>query len=242
MAHEIGITLRQYFDVVARRSQALDKHIRETRFHAQIAAGRAPGAAQQPARRLDRARERHPVAHMAREHRSLRLRLAIAAHGPVGDHAAISEHRERRIEGVERQPAGLERIQGTGVERKARAPILHQHAGPGQHHAGAEFPVERLEVGDDETGGVGGADPNCAARASRGPPRRSLAAIDGQNLAVEERRREIAIDGLRQAIGIRDHPVARGKGPFRRFDEPVHVVESLTLWNAQAREQREDEQ
>src|SRR5215831_4577203 len=35
-------------------------------------------------------------------------------------------------------------------ERKTRAPILHQHAGPRQHHAGAEFPVGRLHVGDDE--------------------------------------------------------------------------------------------
>ena len=242
MAHGVRIRLRQHLDVVPRRQESVDESAVEARFHAQIAVRCAPGAAQQPARGVDRAHEWRPVAHVAREYRRLRLRLTVAAHGAVGDDAAVGEHGERRIERMRRQPAGLEHVQRAAFERKARAAILHQHAGPGQHHAGAEFPVERLEVGDDETGGVGGADPNCAAGASRGLPRRGLAAIDGQSLAVEERRREIAIDGLRQAIGIRDHPVARGKGPLCRFDEPVHVVESLTVWNAHAREQREDEQ
>ena len=35
-------------------------------------------------------------------------------------------------------------------EQKAGAAVLHQHAGARQHAAGAEFPVERLDVGDDE--------------------------------------------------------------------------------------------
>jgi hypothetical protein len=88
------------------------------------------------------ARERRPVAHVAREYRRLHLRLTIAAHGAVGDDAAVGEHGERRIERMWRQPAGLERVQRAAFERKARAAILHQHAGRGQHHAGTELPIE----------------------------------------------------------------------------------------------------
>ena len=87
---------------------------------------------------------------MAREHGGLRLRLAVAAHGAIGDDAAVLERGERRIERVERPAAGLERVERFRIEREARAAVLHQHAGRRQHAAGAELPIERLDVGDDE--------------------------------------------------------------------------------------------
>ena len=130
--------------------------------------------------------ERRAVSHVPGEQRGLRLRLAIAAHGAIGDDAAVREHRERRIERVERQPAGRERIQRARFERKAGAAILHQYAGRGQHDARAEFPIERLDVGNDEPGRVGGAHPHRVAFTIRGRPVRGLAAIDLERLAVEK--------------------------------------------------------
>src|SRR6516162_10147215 len=49
MAPDVRIRLRQHFDVVPDRHQAVDERAIEARFHAQIALRRAPGAAQQPA-------------------------------------------------------------------------------------------------------------------------------------------------------------------------------------------------
>src|SRR6266404_9007330 len=69
MAHDVRIRLRQHLDVVPSRQESVDESAIETRFHAQIAVRRSPGAPQQPARGVDRAREWRPVAHVAREYR-----------------------------------------------------------------------------------------------------------------------------------------------------------------------------
>src|SRR5262249_35420938 len=84
--------------------------------------------------------------------------------------------------------------------------------------------------------------PDGPRRASSGLPGCGLAAVDRQTLAVEERRREIPIDRMRQTIGIGDHAVAHSKRALGRFNEPVHMVEALALRDAQALEQREDDQ
>src|SRR5262245_64472959 len=55
MAHDVRIRFRQHLHVVTGRQQAVDERAVEARFHAQIAARRAPGAPQQPARGVDRA-------------------------------------------------------------------------------------------------------------------------------------------------------------------------------------------
>ena len=102
-----------------------------------------------------------PETDMAGEQRRLDLRLGIAAHGAIGHDPPVAQHRQRRIERVQRQPPGLQPIERAAFEREAGAAVLHQHAGFRQHAAGAELPVERLDVGDDE-----------AARRRRRPSRR----------------------------------------------------------------------
>src|SRR5215472_12756600 len=89
MAHDVRIWLRQHLDVVPGRQQAVHERAVEARFHAQIALRRAPGAAQQPARGVDRAVEWHPVTNVPREYRRLRLRLTVPAHGAIADDAAV---------------------------------------------------------------------------------------------------------------------------------------------------------
>ena len=46
------------------------------------------------------------------------LRLAVAAHGAIGDDAAVFERGERRIERVERAAAGRERVSALGSSEK----------------------------------------------------------------------------------------------------------------------------
>ena len=162
-----------------------------------------------------------------RSQRGLRLRLAIAAHGAIGKDAAVREHRERRIERMERQPAGRQRIQRARFERKAGAAILHEYAGRGQYDAGAEFPIERLDVGNDEPGRVGGAHPHRVPFTIRGRPVRGLAAIDLERLAVEKPAVEIAVDRLLDAIGIGHGAVAHGEGALGRLDQAVHMIEAV---------------
>ncbi len=72
--------------------------------------------------------------------------------------------------------------------------------------------------------------------------RAALPAIDRKRLGVEELGIEVAIDRMRQIIGIGDHSVADAEGPLGRFDQPVDVIETLTLRDAQALEQRENDQ
>ena len=110
--------------------------------------------------------------------RSLRLRLAVAAHGAIGHDAAVLERGERRVERVERPPARRQRVQRLGVEREARAAVLHQHAGARQHAAGAELPVDRLDVGDDEAAASAAPIQIGVALAVRRRPGRGLAAVD----------------------------------------------------------------
>ena len=102
MAHGVGIGLVEHVDVVAGRQQAVDEIAVETRLHAQIGVRGAPGAAEQPARRIERRIERLAEHDVAGEHGGLRLRLAVAAHGAVGDDAAVLERGQRRVERVER--------------------------------------------------------------------------------------------------------------------------------------------
>ena len=65
VAHRVGIGVRQHLDVVAGRHQPVDQMAVEARFHPQVGVRRAPGAAEQPARRVERLVER----------------LAVTAHG-----------------------------------------------------------------------------------------------------------------------------------------------------------------
>src|SRR5262249_37307105 len=126
MADEVGVGFRQKLDLVAGREQAVDQIAVEAGFQAQAGAERAPGAAEEPAGRVDGALERLAIAHVAGEERSLGLRLAIAAHAAVGEDAAVGELGERRVEGGERPPAGLEGNWPGGSEAGACRSVLPQ--------------------------------------------------------------------------------------------------------------------
>ena len=175
-----------------------------------------------------------PNSDVTREHCGLRLRLAVAAHGAIGHDAAILEHRERRIEGVERQPAGRQQIERAAFERKARAAILHHHAGARQHAAGAEFPVQRLDVGDDEADRVGGAHPDGVALADGTGQREALRRSIFIASPARKRGSRQAIERVRETIGIGHDPVAHAQRPLGRFDQTVHVVEAFGLGNVEA--------
>ena len=147
---------------------------------------------------------------------------------------------ERRIERVERPAAGRQSVQRLGVERETRAAVLHQHAGCRQHAAGTEFPIERLDVGDDEARCIRRAHPDGVARALRRRPARGFFSIDLLSLDVEKFRcqkmGEIAVDLIR----IGDKTVAHAEGALGGFDEAVNVIEAFGLADTQAIEQRQN--
>ena len=67
VAHEVRIGFRQQLDVVAGRQQAIDEIAVEAGFEPLVCMGRAPGAAEQPARGVDRLVEWLPVGDVAGE-------------------------------------------------------------------------------------------------------------------------------------------------------------------------------
>src|SRR5664280_1412896 len=56
--HAVGIGLAQHLDIVAGRHQPIDQTAVEAGLQPQIGMARAPGASEQPARRVERALER----------------------------------------------------------------------------------------------------------------------------------------------------------------------------------------
>ena len=84
VAHDVGIGFIQDVDVVAGGSKRFDQVVGKPRFEPQRGARCAPRAAQNPARPVDRVRERLPEIHVAREQSGLRLRLAVAARATIG--------------------------------------------------------------------------------------------------------------------------------------------------------------
>src|SRR5437764_10657410 len=96
---------------------------------------------------------------MAREQGRLCLRLTVSAHGAIGHETSVAELRKCRIECVQRTPTRLECVDGIGGKRKARTPVLHEHAGGRKHDARSEFPIERLDIGNTEPGRVCSAHP-----------------------------------------------------------------------------------
>ena len=125
---------------------------------------------------------------------------------------------------------GASALSALRIEREAGAAVLHQHAGRRQHAARAELPIERLDVGDGEAGGVGRAHPDGVALAVAAPARarlcggRSCAASTSRKAGVEETRRSLG-----DAVRIGDDAVAHAEGALGRFDQAVDVLEALGL-------------
>src|SRR6202050_964871 len=159
VAHDIGVGLGQNIHIMAGGGKRVDEIAIEAGLEAQRGPRAAPGAPENPARTIDGVGERLTKLDIAREHRALRLRLAIAAHAAVGHDTPMLEDSERWIKRVERDAAWRQEIERAGFERKRRAPVLHQNPGARQHAARAEFPVNRLDIGHDQAARVGGAHP-----------------------------------------------------------------------------------
>src|SRR6185437_16692635 len=111
-----------------------------------------------------------------------------------------------------------------------------------QHAAGAELPVERLDVGDDETGRVRRAHPDRVALTVGLRPLRRLAAVDLFAFGVKEVRVEIAQKIAVYRVGIGDLTVAHDEGALGRFDQAVNVGKAVAFGDAQAVEQGENDE
>src|SRR5581483_315014 len=135
MAHALGVALGEDPDGMAGALECADQVGVEALLHRQFAAVGPPGAAEAPARRVDGVARLHAEGGVAREDRSLELRLAVAAHAAIGDRAAVAETGERRIERVEGLAAGAQWIDRGGIEREGGAAVLPEDAGARQEDA-----------------------------------------------------------------------------------------------------------
>src|SRR5262249_45409298 len=145
----------------------------------------APRASKQPARRVERLFKRMAECDMAREYSRLALRLTVATHGAIGDDATILEHGERRIKRVKGATTGGKRINRLWVERETCSAVLHHDAGRRQNTARAEFPIQRLNIRNDEPARICRAHPDGIAFTMRCRPARGLACIDFCGFRVE---------------------------------------------------------
>ena len=173
----------------------------------------------------------------------LRLRLAVAAHGAVGHDAAVAQHRQRRIERVERQPAGRQRVERAALRARSsrrgsasarRSPAARSRSRTPSRATGCRTRRGRRRRRRPSR--------SCRPRPAAQRPGRRLAAVDLQRLAGEEARLEIAVERMRQAAGsvtTRSRTAERALG---RLDQAVDVIEAFGLRHAQALEQREDHQ
>ena len=97
-----------------------------------------------------------------------------------------------------------------------------------QHAAGAELPVERLDVGDDEAARVGRTHPDRVAFAIGRRPARGLFWIDPLCFGVKESWRKIVIEVGLDLVGIHDDFVAHAEGTLGGFDDAVDVLETFS--------------
>ena len=108
------------FDIMAGGASAADKFGRKPAFQLQIRRIAAPGAPEQPARRGHGLLHVGAEQHMAGKDRGLRLRLAVAAHRAIGEHAPIGEAGQRRIERMHGHAAGFQPVRRRRQDRSSR--------------------------------------------------------------------------------------------------------------------------
>ena len=124
---------------------------------------------------------------------------------------------------------GASALSALGSSEKLDAAVLHQHAGCRQHAAGAEFPVERLDIGDGEAACVGRAHPDGVALPRRRRPARGFLHVDLRDLGVEKGGVEKLVEIAGDLVGVGDDAVAHAKGALGRLDQAVDVLEALRL-------------
>ena len=147
MAHGIGIVLHPAHGVPA-PGQLVGHVSGDAALQLEVVAGLAPGAAVQPAGRVDGFLRGHAVIQHAGGDGGLRLGLALAAHGAVDEEGLAVPGQHGRVQGVEGTLAGLKAVDVRRVEGEEAAPVLEQHARAPGHDAGAEVMVDALDQGD----------------------------------------------------------------------------------------------
>ena len=225
---------------MAARAQRVGDGGTEAILEAQRARRIAPRAAEQPARRLHGRLRAEAAIHQAGDERRLGLRLALAAHGAVGEaRAAVHEvhGRDQRVRGA---LAGRQAIGMAHIQREERAAVLQQHAGLAGHHAGAELVVEALDHrdgvarvvrrhdGDRVARGGWPVDPACGAPGNETPAL-------GEPLAIEGDRHRHVHD-----VRIREPAVAVLERELRGLDRQVHEVGVVQRREVEALEEAED--
>ena len=129
-------------------------------------------------------------------------------------------------------PSGSERVQRIWIERKACAAVLHQDSGRGQHAAGTELPVDRLDVGDDKAARISSTHPHRVAVAAGKRPARRFAPVDLHGFTGNETRLQAAVERVRETTRIGEDAVAGAKRALGRFDQAMDVIEPFRLGHA----------
>src|SRR5262245_8507446 len=111
VTHEVRIFRIEQLDIVPRLGELFDELRRKPGFKPQVRMRRSPGAAEQPARAVERLFERLTIEHVPSEQRGLGLRLTVPPHRAVGEHSAVAQRRERRVQRVERPPPRREGVE-----------------------------------------------------------------------------------------------------------------------------------
>ena len=133
---------------------------------------------------------------------------------------------------MEGSAAGLKRIQRFRIKRKAGAAVLHEDAGCWQDAAGAEFPIERLDVGNDETVCVRRTHPDRVTFAVGRRPARGLARIDLCCFRINKCRRQVSIEIAADLVRIGDDAVTNIERAFGHFDQTMDMLKAVRLCDA----------
>src|SRR6185437_9444587 len=123
-------------------------------------------ATEEPAWRRDRHLHGLAIDGIAREHRRLRLWLAIAAHRAVHHGAAVIEPRQRWIERVKGFLARAQGVDVLRIEREGASAVLPVHSAFRQHQSAAEFMIDALDKGHRAAFAIDDAHPYGVARTS----------------------------------------------------------------------------
>ena len=233
MAHGIGIVLHPAHGVPA-PGQLVGHVSGDAAFQLEVVAGLAPGAAVQPAGRVDGFLRGHAVIQHAGGDGGLRLGLALAAHGAVDQEGLAVPEQHGRVQGVEGALAGLEAIDVRGVEGEEAAPVLEQHPRAPGHDAGTEVMVDALDQGNGIALTIHHAQPDGIALGIQGRK------VAGGPVHADAGGLPLAVPGREQALQRDVHEGRVGKvgiaveeGLLGGLDDEVVIVRAAFLYPRQ---------
>ncbi len=209
---------------MAAPAQVGDDLGREAGFQLQRLGRLPPRPAEQPARRRDRGGGVHAVDQRAREHRALRLRLAVTAHVPVDHGAPVLQQRHGGVKRVEGLAARLQRVERALVQAERAPAVLPADAARAEHDPRAELVIDALDEAHRASFAVDDAHPDRVGRAFSRGPRGGAAAVDPRLELVDRLWREKALRIDRHVRGVGNVLVADHERPLHRLDAQVDVV------------------